>query len=269
MDTNQNHQFKVGIFLSGGVLALLASIFMLGADKAFFKKYVTLNIQFESVQGLNIGSTVSLAGLNVGNVEDIEFQSAENVLNVVIKIEDTFAKKITLGSQAEIRTQGALGDKYVYIIPGSPHEAALTENAILPVAKATDLIGIISERGKETDKIFDIINEVYKTTRTLNHEGRLEKIMNNLTVASTNLKDASIQAHALTQDVSAGKTTQKITMSIDKLERILTKIDKGDGTLGALINDPTIHNQLRGILGSSPRKNHMKILLRNSIDEEQ
>ena len=269
MDMNHNHQMKVGLFLTAGVIALLVSIFMLGADKALFKTYSKLNVQFESVQGLSTGSVVSLAGLDVGNIEEIAFVPGASQLNVILKIQDQYMPLITEGSQAEIRTQGALGDKYVYIIPGDFKNSPLPNNAQLPVAKATDLLGIISERGKETDKIFDIINEVYKTTKTLNHDGRLEKLMVNLTAASQNLKVASEQAKNLTEDMNKESTGKKLTASVEKIDRILTKIDKGEGTLGALINDPTLHNQLRGVLGSSPRKNHMKTILRQSIDESQ
>lgn len=268
MESNNNHQLKVGIFLTTGIILLLLSIFMLGADKALFKSYVEMNVQFESVQGLNSGSVVSLSGLVIGNVDDIQFESTQNLINVRIKIEKQYQTKLTEGSQAEIRTQGALGDKFVYIIPGPSGGKVLESGSLLPVAKASDLIGIISERGKETDKIFDIINEVYKTTHTLNADGRLERIMQNLSAASQNLKDTSLEAKNLAADMNQRKTSEKIVQSIDKMDRILTKIDKGEGTLGALINDPTIHNQLKGVLGSSQRKSHIKTLLRTSIEEE-
>jgi phospholipid/cholesterol/gamma-HCH transport system substrate-binding protein len=47
------------------------------------------------------------------------------------------------------------------------------------------------------------------------------------------------------------------------------KLDRGEGTLGALINDPSVHNQLKAMLGGSPRKNHVKSLLRTSIEKEE
>lgn len=268
MESTTNHQIKVGLFLSIGIVALLVSIFLLGADKALFKSYVSYKIQFESVQGLNLGSVVSLAGLKIGNVESIQFENSQNFITVTINIEEAYQSRITEGTEAEIRTQGALGDKYVYIIPGAPSEKILPNGALLPVAKATDLIGIISERGKETEKLFDIINELHRSVKTINNEGRLDKIMGNLSSVSQNLKDTTLQTKAMTEELRSKNATEKINLSLEKMDRILTKIDKGQGTLGALVNDPTLHNQLKGLLGASPRKSHMKTILRNSLNEE-
>jgi phospholipid/cholesterol/gamma-HCH transport system substrate-binding protein len=69
--------------------------------------------------------------------------------------------------------------------------------------------------------------------------------------------------------VNAGGGAEKMKDSIARLDSILTKIDRGDGTLGALINDPSIHNQLKSYLGGSQRKNNIKSLLRTSIEKEE
>lgn len=268
MESQTSTQLKVGIFLTVGIAFILGSIFFLGADKALFTSYVRVHAYFDQVQGLSTGSVVSLSGVTVGNVETITFLPEKNSLDVKMKINKEFMDRLRQGSQVEIRTQGALGDKYVFIIPGEPSAALIKDGEVLDIAKATDLLGIISERGSETNKIFDIINELHKMTAAMNADNRLVRIMGHMETASTNLSQASKDTQKLVAQMNAHNTGDKLGKSIEKMDAILTKIDKGEGTLGALINDPTLHNQLKSLVGGSTRKNQIKSLLRTSIEKD-
>lgn len=267
MESSQKIQWQVGLFVSLGLIFMMVSIFMFGADKALFKDYAILYAQFDQVQGLNEGSIVSLSGVNIGNVKKIFFSDKDNHLTVRFRIERSYLNVLTQGSQVEIRTQGALGDKYVYIFPGPKSNPPLKDEDTLEVAKASDLIGVISERGKETEKIFDIINELYIMTKTMNANQRIDKLMNNFLETSQNLKETSAQTRILTQNLNQEGTQKQLKGSIEKMDSILTKIDKGQGTLGALINDSSLHNQLKSFLGGSQRKDHIKNVLRTSIEK--
>ncbi|GIL17620.1 MAG: hypothetical protein BroJett040_13710 [Oligoflexia bacterium] len=268
MDTTKNHQMRVGIFLVGGLIAVLTSILLLGGDKALFKSYVTLYAQLEQVQGLNKGSIVSLSGLVVGNVTEITFSPEKKSLIVALKVDKDFLGRITQGSTAEIRTQGALGDKFIFITPGDPSATPLAANGFLETAKSSDLMGILSEKGGEAAKIFEVVDEVYKLMKTLNSQNRTEKIMNNLTDASHNLKATSEEAQKMMAELR-GQNPAQVKLALEKMNSILAKIDKGEGTLGALINDPTVHTQLKTILGGTNRKQTIQSLIRTSIEKSE
>ncbi|MCB0370534.1 MAG: MCE family protein [Bdellovibrionales bacterium] len=270
MEASLKNQIKVGIFVFLGVIAVMGSIFMLGANKAFFSSYAHLYAEFENVQGLARGSVVSLSGVVIGNIEKIDFIPEKNSLNVDMKIENEYLQRIRIGSKAEIRTQGALGDKYIYIIPGNPKDDTVKNGDSLPIAKATDILNVLAERGKESEKVFDIINEVYKLTKTLNEDNKISSIISNLNNSSEDLKKISQKSLKLISEISDGNSlSSELKNSMSKMNHILTKIDKGQGTLGALINDPSIHDQLKTILGGSQRKNHVKSILRTSIEESK
>ncbi len=267
MDTTKKSQVIVGAFLFFGVGVILVTIFMLGADQAFFKSYSRLTARFENVQGLAKGSVVSLSGIIVGNVENIDFIQTEKAPSVVLKIESKYLPRLTKGSLAEIRTQGALGDKFIYIIPG-PHDGEpLGEGGSLDVTRPTDIMTIFSERGKETEKIFDTINEIHLLVKSINQEGRLEKIMANLSEASENLNVTSVSAKKITTGLAAGSPEARLNRSLAKFESIVNKIDNGTGSLGQLINDPSVHERLKTLLGAGQRKNAVKSLLRTSIEK--
>jgi phospholipid/cholesterol/gamma-HCH transport system substrate-binding protein len=265
MESNTKTQFKIGLFLSVGLLLILGSIFMLGADKAFFKSYVTLHAHFESVQGLAEGSVVSFGGITVGNIKKIRVVQGQNMIDAVIDVDKEYISRVTEGSMVEIRTQGALGDKYIFIIPGDPKNPPLKDDAVIQVAKATDLIGILSERASEAEKIFDILNEMHRFSKSLNAGNRTEKILANLESTTSKLDKVAGSTQKITEDLNNGK----LKSSLEHLDSVMGKLDRGQGTLGALINDSSLHDQLKSMLGGSPRKSAMKSLMRTSIEKAE
>ncbi len=265
MENNLKTQLRVGIFLSIGLVLILGSIFMLGADRAFFKSYTILHAHFEQVQGLAEGSVISFSGITVGNIKKIQILPEKNLIDLVLQVDNEFMPRVTEGSQVEIRTQGALGDKFIFIIPGDPKAKPLTNGSIIDVAKATDILGILSERGSEAEKIFDIIHEIYRFTKTLNAENRTDKILSSLASATSKIDKTA----TATQKIAEGFSDGKLKSAVDHLDSVLAKLDRGQGTLGALINDPAVHQQLKSLLGGSNRKSYMKSLMRTSIEKTE
>lgn len=267
MDQNPQTQIKVGLFISIGIILIVLSIMALGGGKSFFVKSIILHAYFDNVQGLNEGSIVSLSGIKIGNVSEIIFLEGENKLDVVMTVDSSFLPRITQGSSVEIRTQGALGDKFVYIFPGDRSNPPVSENSVLDVNKTADFMGIISEKGGEAGKIFDIITETHKLLKSINDNNRFDRMMNNFSESSQNLKLSAAESQKLISELRTQNST-KLKSSLDKLDNILTKIDRGEGSLGALINDPSLHEQLKSMLGGTSRKKHMNSLIRTSIEKE-
>lgn len=267
MESSSNKlQIQVGIFLLLGLIAVLVSIFLIGGDSTVLTGKIRLHAKFESTQGLAEGSVVSLSGITVGNIEKIDFNADINKIEVTLGIDKRYQTRIKEGAKVEIRTAGALGDKFIYILPGDPKSPALADGSTLEIAPATDFLGIVSERGKDTEKIFGIIDELYRTTKTINADGRLNRIMENLASTTGSLKEASADAQKFTSSL-VGTNPGQMKNTMARLDSILAKIDKGEGTLGALINDPTLHERLKTMLGGSSRPQHIKSMLRTSIEK--
>ena len=115
-----NNNVKVGLFLAIGLAVLITSVFMLGSNKSLFQKSYSLVTYFDSVQGLNNGAIVSIAGFKIGNVQSIDFDEKTNLVKVIFIIDSDYAKKIKADSVVEIKTQGALGDKFYISHPAKP-----------------------------------------------------------------------------------------------------------------------------------------------------
>ena len=73
--------------------------------------------EFDNVGDLKSGSPVTMAGVRVGEVEGIRFDSRSYKAVVSMRIDSRF-DRIPDDSDASIQTQGLLGGKYIGIGPG-------------------------------------------------------------------------------------------------------------------------------------------------------
>lgn len=252
-------KLKVGIFLALGIFVLVISVFMLGANKSIFQHTYRISTYFDSVQGLNNGAVVSLAGVKIGNVESIDYDVEKNLVHVVFLMDATYAAKIKSDSIVEIRTQGALGDKFLYITPGITG-APIENRSQLKSEYGNDLLSIINKRGAESEKIFDTIQSLSKIAKSLADQNKLPSLISKLDQAAGNLNES-------TEKIKQALATNRLEKSMIRMDNILEKIDNGQGTLGALINDRSVHERLKSILGAGQKQQHVKSIIKSSVEE--
>lgn len=260
-------EYKVGLFIVVGLIAVMASILLLGGQKTLFTRYTHLKARFGEVSGLFPGSVVSLAGVNVGNVEEIVFVANDNKLEVVLKIDKKFEDRLVEQTIAEIRTQGALGDKYVYLEPGPVTGKKLPDGSLVEANEA-DLMKLLTSREDGVARIVDLIKELHILVASINQNGQMGATMKNLGDASKKLSTTLTQLDGLLGDIR-GEIPQnhKVRAALVSLSSILEKLDSGKGTLGSLINDPSVAQSLKSLLGGSPRNKYMKDMLRETLQQ--
>lgn len=254
------NQTKVGAFLAIGLFVVLGSIFMLGSNKSYFQEVFNLHAYFDSVQGLNKGSVVSLSGVKVGNVGEIAYDEQKNLVRVTIQIDAEYKSKLRKDSRVELRTQGALGDKFLFITPGIKTDEFLNHNDEITADYGNDILAVLSKRGNESEKLFDAISDFQKVMHSISAQNKLPSVIAKLDVASGNLAEVS-------QKLNATVKSGSIDRSVQKFEKIMTKIDRGEGTLGALINDRSIHERIKNILGAGQKNQQVKQILKSSIED--
>lgn len=261
MESSMSKQVKVGIFTVIGVVLFCLSIILLGGDRWFFTRSYELKVRLPQVQGLGIGSVVSLSGVPVGNVKGISFIEQSPDIEVVLTINDNVRPRITEGSKVSVKTQGALGDKYLYIEPGPAQAAALPAGSTLDTDKTPDLLDIIASKGAEMGEIVNVIKEVRILFENINRDGRSGKLMSNLVNASDEFSKTMVEARETFRMMR--------TDAFGPMASIMKKVDRGDGTLGSLVNDPSLYNRISSFFGEQPRNKFLKPMIRDSIQTNE
>jgi phospholipid/cholesterol/gamma-HCH transport system substrate-binding protein len=267
MTSTDRKDLKVGIFVFLGIALLMFTIIMIGGDKVLFSTYNTYKVKFTQVQGLQKGAVVSLAGIEIGNVARIRF-SDDNKVVVYLDINTDFTHRITQSAVASVRTQGALGDQFILIRPGNTEDERIKVNHFIPSDDRAGFLDVISEKGSDIGNIINVVNEVHTLLKGLNHNGRAALAVERVSRAAERLDSVLLEAELFLRDVrgtNPHKTQLKQTFK--SLAQILSKIDRGDGTLGEIINNPVMHNRIMKILGEQPREKYIKPLIRATIKE--
>ena len=269
-ESNVKLEWKVGAFVGLGLLLAMVSILVLGGNRIAFTRYVHVVSYFEEVQGLFPGSVVSLAGLPVGNVKRIKFAQGQNKLAVEMDIDQQFAERVVEGTTSDVRTQGALGDKYVYLTPGPPVGKSLPDGAVIATNDSGDIMKLLTSKDEGVGQVLGLIKELRALVASLNANGRAAGTFENASSAALQLKNTLVQMDGLIRDLrSEIPHDQKMKLAISALASVMQKIDQGKGTLGALVNDPSVHQRLKAMLGGSQRNAYLKDMLRDSIKQNE
>lgn len=131
----------VGLFLVVGVLALAYLSIRLGKVSFLGGSGYVVSADFPSVGGLKAGSSVEIAGVQIGRVESIGLADYQG--RVVLRLDGNV--KIQEDSIASIKTKGLIGEKYIRISPGGSDKIIPPHGRIREVEPPVDLEELISK----------------------------------------------------------------------------------------------------------------------------
>lgn len=126
-----NLELKVGSFVFFGISILVIFVLSIGGFKTWTSGY-TINLAFNFVNGIKLGSPVRFAGVDVGRVTKISVDTRPGAKNKV-KITAWIKSEVSIptDSPIEINTLGLLGEKYIEIMPGKDALTYLSQNQTL------------------------------------------------------------------------------------------------------------------------------------------
>ena len=131
----------VGIFVLIGILALGWLSVKLGRVEFLGGSGYQVTADFPSVGGLEAGSAVEIAGVEVGRVEGITL--ADYQARVRIRIRSDV--KLQEDSIASIKTKGLIGEKYIRINPGGSDRIIPPNGRIREVEPPVDFEELLSK----------------------------------------------------------------------------------------------------------------------------
>lgn len=115
---NKGVEILVGLFVLAGFLALGVLAFRIGnLGSATVSHGYTVSAEFDSIGGLKVRAPVSMAGVLIGRVTEINLDQNSFRARVKLKIGDQF-DKLPKDTSAAIFTAGLLGEQYVNLVPG-------------------------------------------------------------------------------------------------------------------------------------------------------
>lgn len=301
MIEKEKTQIRVGIFVFVGLLLAMYAIFMIGGEKQLFEPRYRLITKFKDISGLRIGAPIQLAGLKVGFVDKIRFPSelARKEIELTLLINKKFQNRIRQDSVAAINTQGLLGDKFVYISVGSEDKPVLNSGDFLDSKEAVsiynfaekggEILDDVREMSKSARKFFEdmysskedvrsvlrsmkgIMKQAEKGEGLLNamlYDPKGREVVADIGSSMKMLKD--IIGRADESDKKNGDVSgvlKNMRDASNELKDVISRVNRGEGTIGGLVTDPSIYNDIRSLLGRANRNILLKAVIRSTLSE--
>lgn len=155
MISRKSLELWVGMFMAAGILALAMLAFKVGnLTTVDVVDGYQIKANFDNVGGLKVKAAVTVAGVRVGRVTGIAFDSNRYQAIVTMDIDGQY-KNIPVDSTANILTSGLLGDQYIGVEPGGEETYLKDGDTILRTQSALvleKLVGqVIFNKASETE----------------------------------------------------------------------------------------------------------------------
>lgn len=265
-------EFKVGalVVLVGGLIGAMSM--QVSDDPTFLSRKQNAYFLLPSATGLIKGSAVKSAGIPVGVIKNISLQGGQARVDISVKPD----VPLKTSAVVSIKSVGILGDKHVEVFGGDENDPPLADGAqILNVRDQGSLDNIMTKVGdiaESLKKVADNLAEATNENGTSKHIlGRIMQNVEKLTadlsqITSENkdqIREIVDQVNNITSsldelindetDEGFKKTWKRTMVRIDStmknIDEVASKINKGEGTIGKLINDETTVDELNTALG--------------------
>ena len=271
-----SREIKTGIIVIGGILLFILGFSYLKSTP-LFDNSKTLYAVYDHVGGLQPGTQVSINGFNVGSVNDIRFKDASGKLIVTFSVNNNFS--FSRNSKAELYDTGIIGGKGIQIkpvfddAPSAKSGDTLITNTRpgltdLLQQKLTPLQLKVEDAFTNADSLLMNVNQILDTKAKRDLQESLSGL--NSTISSfkrsadilsiilsdnqskldssmTNFQKLTYNFASLSDSLNnagLGRTLASLESTVANLDKVLAGIERGDGTLGKLMQDEQLYANL-------------------------
>ena len=271
-------EIKVAILVLSGILLFIFGFNylkgenILGSSRTFYAVY-------DNVEGLTASTPVTINGLIVGKVIEINFKgdgSGKLLVKLLIDSKFQFSKN----SKAELYETGLIGGKAIAIKPAfDGAENAENESYLNGGVKAglselvnqrlTPLQEKIEKMMLSADELLVNLNDVFdektkdnlknsiaglsatiasfkETSNSLNetiinNQKNIDSVLSNANSLTSNLSELTSELN----EAELGETIKSLKSTLENFNNILTSLEKGEGSMGKLLKDDAMYENLK------------------------
>lgn len=272
-----SREFKIGAFSIAMIALLYISINYIKSNRIFTSD-LTFYAVFDSADGLEASAPVMAKGFRIGTVENVKFNLEKQNILVTLSIQKEYP--IALGSKVKIASSGLMGGQIIELNFAQNAQKYANQDTLKSVFEpnlmqlvGTEYAGVkekLKQYSIKIDQMLDGINGVLSEqnvaafsgtmrnleavsanlNRVLNSKkGNIGSIIANLDSLSLALKSAMPGVNKTLDNFSIASEKLPSALAnadsaIISLSAILAKIDNGEGTMGKLISNEELYDNL-------------------------
>ncbi len=273
-----SREVKTGILAIGAILLFIFGYSYLKGSN-LLEKNRTFYVKYDNVEGLSKSAPVTINGLKVGKIQNIGFENQEGRLVVEFTVENDF--DFSKNSLVRIYSSGLIGGKSLGIYPEYDRNNLAKSGDTLNGEVEKGMLDAVTERlGPLEEKV----NGTLATLDTLLLSFTAivdEDTQNNLKEAIASLRNSSNSFEGITANVNSllGENKEKLNRTFtnldvttenfaslsdslskietgqmvedlenvtSKLNTLVSRVENGEGSIGKLMKDEQLYNNLEG-----------------------
>ncbi len=275
-------EIKAAFFVLSTILLFIFGFNYLKGS-SILDKQKTIYAVYDEVDGLLVGANVMINGLSIGNVTELDFLPNSTKIIVTLKVKDklNFSSKST----ASIYETGVLGGLAISIEPLFERESIVKTGDTLMSSVRPGLTELINRQieplSRQLQSTITSVDSIFTgASNVLNRQTQeeIKESISVLTSAINSIKNSSV----IIEETLTSKNTQinntidnfekissnlsnvsdelnsfgltsllsNLEVSVDGISSIVDKLDSDNSTLGKLINEDEVYNNLNSSIES-------------------
>jgi phospholipid/cholesterol/gamma-HCH transport system substrate-binding protein len=264
VDLTYKQEVGVGAIVLVGVAVFLVGMFWL-TGRSLRTSGISVDVMFESVAGLKQGDPVLVSGVKKGRVARVALERVKSV-RVTMELQRDVAPHID--ASAAVAAMDLFGAKFIDYNPGARPEM-LAEGRLITGSNQPDITDVaqgVANRANElmenaanivSDRLGEDIHNtllvtqramntlsgmpegpfIKQTTRTLQATERVMQRVDSMLSSGTGANIDSISKNLAT-------LTNRLSHTTTQLDTLLSRINRGEGTLGKMAGDTVMYHDL-------------------------
>ena len=234
-------EFWVGLIVIVAVVGLIALSSMASDGPGFLAPQRTIDVVFRDAQGIRIGSSVRVAGLDTGNVVDVDLVEVEGTLRARVRISLPSALVKKLRQDVKVSIVPALtGMSHVNVLSTGRSNVALVPGQSIPGVETSFFDPIIEQVGLgpvERGHLSHTIAEVRQTVDSIGP--RLRQMLGSLQETTTNLREMSDSVRPAVESTvgNVEDLTRKLNSNSPRIENIIVRAEGLAGEAQGYLTD--------------------------------
>ncbi|QYR11709.1 MlaD family protein [Prevotella sp. Rep29] len=266
-------EIKIALVAIVGILVLFFGMKFLKGVQLFSNDHVYY-VTFSDISGLAASSPIYANGFKVGTVKSIEYDySKPGAIVATVGLDKKL--QVPNGSRAEIESD-LLGNVKLNLLLGDPSAGMIPVGGKISGSIYAGALGKAAEMIPQIEKILPKLDSILANLNTLTADPAIAKslhnvehITNDLTTTTTqlntlmaslnkevpgmitranNVLDQSGQLASNLSAVNVEETMTKVSETLENLRRFTDKLNANDGSLGLLLNDKKLYQNLNSTI---------------------
>ena len=275
-------EIKAAFFVLSTILLFIFGFNYLKGS-SILDKQKTIYAVYDEVDGLLVGANVMINGLSIGNVTELDFLPNSTKIIVTLKVKDklNFSSKST----ASIYETGVLGGLAISIEPLFERESIVKTGDTLLSSVRPGLTELINRQieplSRQLQSTITSVDSIFTGASNVLNRQTQEEIKESISVLTSAI-NAIKNSSVIIEETLTSKNTQinntidnfekissnlsnvsdelnsfgltsllsNLEVSVDGISSIVDKLDSDNSTLGKLINEDEVYNNLNSSLES-------------------